>query len=292
MAIEIAFSSCAATPARKYNGIVFLFLAIVTAFTYLIPQSAEADYVFSAPPRESLEDGEKFYGPIANALSALLGVPVTYKHPGGWMKYTLGMRAGQYDIVFDGPHFVAWRMKHVGHIPLVRLDGKLQFYVMAKKSDLKGKSMRSVIGREVCGLASPNLGTVSVFAMYDNPVMQPVIRRVSGGFKAIMKKFLQGECDYAVVRDKLFKKLPQAQKDVINIIGRSTPWPNQTISVTQKISKADRNKIVKFLTSKQGKAAAGKLLGRFSKKKPYFIPVKTKEYRDLELLLEGVVWGW
>lgn len=283
---------CAPNPARKHKAVLFLLLSILTIFACLFPQSAEADYVLSAPPRESPEDGEKFYGPIANALSALLGVPVTYKHPGGWMKYTLGMRAGQYDIVFDGPHFVAWRMKHVGHIPLVRLDGKLQFYVLAKKSDLKGNSMRSVIGKELCGLASPNLGTVSVFAMYDNPVMQPVIRRVSGGFKVIMKKFLQGECDYAVVRDKLFKKLPQAQKDTIKIIEKSTPWPNQTISVTQKIGKADRAKIVKFLTSKQGKTAAGKLLGRFSKKKPYFIPAKIKEYRDLELLLEGVVWGW
>lgn len=274
---------------RKHSSILFL---VLFGFTYLFPQPAEADYVLSAPPRETPEEGKKYYEPIANALSALLAVPVVYKHPGGWMEYTLAMRAGKYDIVFDGPHFVAWRMRHVGHIPLVRLDGRLQFYVLAKKSDIKGTSMRSVIGREVCGLASPNLGTVSVFAMYENPVMQPVIRRVEGGMKTVMKKFLQGECAYAVVRDKLFKKLPKAQKDVIKIIGKSTPWPNQTISVTQKIGKADRDRIVKLLTSKRGALIAEKLLRRFSKKKPYFIPAKTREYRDLELLLEGVVWGW
>ena len=70
--------------------------------------------ILSAPPRETAEAGMKIYGPIAQHLSKLLGVIVTYKHPGNWMTYQHEMRDDKYDIIFDGPHFISWREKHLG----------------------------------------------------------------------------------------------------------------------------------------------------------------------------------
>jgi len=253
---------------------------------------ANAELVMSAPPRESLKDGEKYYGPIAAYLSKIIGEKVVYTHPKSWTSYTKTMRAGKYDIVFDGPHFVAWRMKHVKHVPLARLDGTLDFMVLAKSADKKVNSKRDLIGKSICGLASPNLATVSAFAMYNNPVIQPDIEIIKGGGRTVMKKFFNGECKYVVIRDQLYKKLPAEKKAQIKILARSASMPNQTISVSTKISKLKRNKIIASLTSKQGAAVADSLLTRFSKKKKYFIRTKAKEYEDLEYLLEGVVWGW
>jgi len=254
--------------------------------------AVNAKLVLSAPPRETLQDGEKYYAPIAKYLSKVLREEVVYEHPVNWTNYTRDMRAGKYDIVFDGPHFVAWRMKHVKHIPIARLAGTLDFMVLAKKTDKKVNSMRDLIGKSICGLASPNLGTVSAFAMYNNPVIQPDIKIISGGMKTVMKKFLQGECQYAVVRDKLYKKLPTDTKKLLKIVAKSQPVPNQTISVSTKITQLKRDKIAATLTSEQGAAVADLLLTRFSKKKKYFIPAKVHEFNGLEDLLEGVVWGW
>ena len=253
---------------------------------------ANASIILSAPPRETIKDGEKFYAPIAKHLSLILGEKVVYEHPKNWTEYTRNMRDGKYDIVFDGPHFVAWRMKHVNHVPVARLDGTLDFFILAKKSDTKANSMRDLVGQSICGLASPNLGTVSAFALFENPVIQPEITIIKGGMKTVMQKFLSGECHYAIVRDKVYKKLPQEKKDIIKIIAKSKSFPNQAISVSTKITKLNRDKIVAALTSPQGAQAADKLLDRFSKKNKYFIPAKDREFDNLENLLEGVVWGW
>jgi len=253
---------------------------------------ANAELIMSAPPRESAKDGEKYYGPIARYISKIIGEKVVYTHPKSWTSYTKAMRAGKYDIVFDGPHFVAWRMRHVKHVPLARLDGTLDFMVLAKSADKKVNSKRDLIGKSICGLASPNLATVSAFAMYNNPVIQPDIEIVKGGGSTVMKKFFNGECKYVVIRDQLYKKLSAEKKAQIKIIAKSKSLPNQTISVSTKITKLKRDKIAASLTSKQGAVVADRLLSRFSKKKKYFIRTKTKEYEDLEFLLEGVVWGW
>ena len=152
--------------------------------------------------------------------------------------------------------------------------------------------MRDLIGKSICGLASPNLGTVSTFAMYNNPVIQPDIMVIEGSMKTVMKKFLKGECQYAVVRDKLYKKLSVDKKKMVKIVGKSQSLPNQTISVSTKITKPKRNKIAAMLMSEQGAEIADRLLTRFSKKKKYFIPVKVNEFNGLEDMLEGVVFGW
>ena len=272
--------------------LMWLKYGVICVLFGLFCSAANAKLVMSAPPRETLLDGEKYYAPIAKYLSKVLGEKVVYEHPENWPKYTSDMRSGKYDIVFDGPHFVAWRMKHVKHVPIARLSGTLDFMVLAKKTDTRVNSMRDLVGKSICGLASPNLGTVSAFAMYNNPVIQPDIMVVEGGMKTVMKKFLKGECQYAVVRDKLYKKLPADKKEMIKIVGRSQSLPNQTISVSTKINKLKRNKIAATLTSERGAEIADQLLSRFSKKKKYFIPAKVNEFNGLEDLLEGVVWGW
>ncbi|MBL1278255.1 MAG: PhnD/SsuA/transferrin family substrate-binding protein [Ectothiorhodospiraceae bacterium] len=183
------------------------------------------------------------------------------------MTYSMNMQKGKYDIVFDGPHLTAWRIHNVNHIPVVRLDGTLTFYVLAKKDNAFAKSLCAILGKPVCALASPNLGTVSIFAMYNNPVIHPEIRIIEGGMRKVMKKFMAGDCDYAVVRDKLYKKLPPEKQALIKILGKSQSTPNQSLSVTTKIPKEKRNAIIKAFTSIEGTQVADKLLSRFSKKK-------------------------
>jgi len=35
--------------------------------------------------------------------------------------------------VFDGPHFVSWRMTKLQHVPLVKFPGNLEFVVAVRK---------------------------------------------------------------------------------------------------------------------------------------------------------------
>ncbi|MFV2059020.1 MAG: PhnD/SsuA/transferrin family substrate-binding protein, partial [Thiohalomonadales bacterium] len=136
---------------------------IISSILILIFSSsiACAEIVLTAPPRETESAGKKDYEPIAQQLSELLGERVVYRHPDNWTDYAKDMRSGKYDIVFDGPHFAAWRIANVGHIPLARLSGYLQFYVIAYKDDNELTEMKDLLAKSFCGLASPNLGTMA-----------------------------------------------------------------------------------------------------------------------------------
>lgn len=269
---------------KKYALMMFVF-AVISKNVY-------ADLILTSPPRESPQVGEQRYGTIAKALSDLLGKKIVYEHPKNWIEYTRNMRANKYDIIFDGPHFVAWRMKHLDHVPVVKLPGTLGFVFVAKDSDKKAHSLRDIVGKSLCGIPAPNLGTLVAYSIFNNPVIQPEIHFVRGGPVEVLKSFLRGECEYAVLFDKFYKNVPAEKKQHIKIIARSKQMPSQTISVSSRVSKEDARKITDYLISSQGAKAGSTLLHFFAKKKPKFVRANPKDYDGLENLLEGVEFGW
>jgi len=92
----------------KVSKSLFFLVFIVTNFTTAV---LAKDLILSAPPRETPEAGNKMYSPIAGYLSEMLGVNVKYIHPGNWLNYQREMRSDKYDIIFDGPHFIASKEK-------------------------------------------------------------------------------------------------------------------------------------------------------------------------------------
>jgi ABC-type phosphate/phosphonate transport system substrate-binding protein len=87
--------------------------------------------------------------------------------------------------------------------------------------------------------------------------------------------------------------LTVAEKKTVKIIYKSRPLPNQTITVSSKLDSKARELVAYALTTAKGAESAGELFGRFSNKEKYFIePAQRAVYRELENLLEGVIWGW
>ena len=257
----------------------------------LIP-AAYADLVLSAPPRESAEQGKLMYEPLAKYFADLLGEPVTYSQPRDWLQYSTEMRNGKYDIVFDGPHFAAWRIKHLNHVPLVKLPGTLDFIVIARWDDKRINKLRDLVALPVCGLPSPNLGTTTVMAQFVNPVTQPDIHEAKGSFDDVVTTFAAGKCRAAIVRDTVFKKLADAEKRQFKVVFKSPSFPNQTVTVSDRIRPKMREKLITAMTVKKGFTPAEMLFDELSKNAKYFIPAQASEYPGLENLLEGVVWGW
>jgi len=249
--------------------------------------------ILSAPPRESSAEGEAQYGPIAKYMSKVLKEPVKYAHPKKWSEYTRAMHDGKYDIVFDGPHFAAWRIKHTHHQAIVKLPGQLNFLIFASKSNKKINKLLDLTGKRICGLPSPNLATMSAFAMFDNPVIQPNIVYIKGGAAKVYQAFKDGKCDAAVVRDQFFfKKLPASERDSLKIVSKSIPYPNQTITAGDRLSPQQIQLLQTSMTSPEGIKVSDKLLNRYSKKRKFFETADTRQYSGIEKLLEDWVWGW
>lgn len=274
------------------NKLTFKYLFSILIIGLLFSSNVYSSLVLTSPPRESAEKGEKLYGPIAKMMSEALGEKVVYQHPDDWMEYSTKMRAGKYDIVFDGPHFAAWRIKHLDHKPIARLPGTLDFVVITKKNNKRMSTRRGILRGSICGLASPHLATVSILAEYQDSITVPKIVEIKGGPKAVLKSYKQGKCDAAVLRLELWKNLPKKVKKDSRVVYTTESLPNQTITVSPRVSEKNHARIAKLLRSKKGAKSSKHLLNRFSKKARYFIKIKQEEFKDLEKLLEGVVFGW
>jgi len=254
-----------------------------------------AEFVMTAPPRENPEAGAKIYQPLAEYLSTILGEKVVYKHPKNWLQYQRDLRHDAYDIVFDGPHFVSWRMAHLKHDVLVKLPGTLEFVIVVNKDDSEIKEMKNLVGKKICGIPPPNLATLTVIEQFNNPVRQPIIWGVQGGFPKVYETFRKGGCRAAVFRTTYYyKKLTDADRASLRILYHSKALPNQAISVSQRVGSKYKDKIIRSLTLEEtGKKAAQGITQRFGgKKAPPFVAATTKEYEDHTQLLEGVVFGW
>ena len=140
--------------------------------------------VFSAPPRETEEDGIRTYQPIAEYLSRITGKTIVYKHPSDWLTYQTEMQRGSYDLVFDGPHFTSWRISNLQHSTLVKIADEHAFAVVVRKDDNRITDIKQLAGQRVCGMDPPNLGTLTVLNLFDNPARQPLIINNVGWTKA------------------------------------------------------------------------------------------------------------
>ncbi len=253
-----------------------------------------ATLTLSAPPRESKQAGEKLYTPLADFLSQFLGKKVVYQHPGNWLKYQREMRADKYDFVFDGPHFAAWRMAHLGHKVLVKLPGRLQFHLLTNADNKAINSPMDMVGKNICGISPPNLSTLSILEYYSNPVRQPIIKGVKGGMGKVYAVFKGKKCQALVLRTTFYnKKLKQADRQSLKIIYSSEALPNQVITASKRISQDEREKIQQaLLRTQKGKQALAPILKRFGGKAKSFMLAKSQEYEGNNKLLEGVIFGW
>ena len=270
---------------------------IFLVFSLVLPINAafSAPLIFSAPPRESAEAGMKLYGPIAAYLSKLFGETVTYVHPGNWLKYQREMRNGKYDIVVDGPHFAAWRIAHLGHEAIVKLPGRLQFMLLADKNNSDLDTADKLIGKRICGISPPHLSTLSVLDNYRNPVRQPIIKGIKGGMGKVLKAYFSGKsnCSAMVLRNKFFKKkVKKEQREKLKVLFLSKSMPNQTITVSKRVSVVLKDKMRHELTKGAGVASAKGFVKRFAPKAKSLVSVKKGEYDGYNMLLEGVIFGW
>jgi len=251
------------------------------------------DLILTAPPREKPDAGQKQYGPLAAYLTKLFGRPVKYVSPGNWLQYQRDMRDDKYDIVFDGPHFISWRIAHLDNTAVVALPGHLEFYLVAKKDNKDINNINDLVAKKFCGIPPPNLATLSIIAAFSNPVQQPIAVAVRGGAKTVFEAFMKGQCEAAVFRSSFIdKRLPKEKRDLLKIVYATKPFPNQGITVSKRVTPRERQLMLQALTMGDGVKATEPILKRYAAKAKHMIPIKNSEFDGINNLLEGVIFGW
>lgn len=264
-----------------------LSILIVSLFFW---SSSQAELILTAPPRETAAQGAKLYGPLANHLTTVLGKTVTYKHPVSWPRYQRDMRADKFDIVFDEPHFMSWRMWKHGHTQLVRLPGKLSFVIVVKSDDKGIKELLDLTYKNICALSPPDLSTLTMIAQFGDT--EPAnLKTISGGMTGVYNAFKKGECRAAILRDAFYKaSLTDEDRVSTKIILESEPVDNQGLTVSTRIDKKLHEKIVISLLEENPGTAP--ILKRFAPGEDIMIPASSSDYEEYYKLLQGVIIGW
>ena len=260
-------------------------MLLVVSIT-LPAHAARKQIIFSTAPTQSPARTVQMYQPLADYLSRATGMKVILKPASNFLEYIQNMRKGVYDLVFDGPHFVAWRMRHLDHQVLVKLPGKLVYVVVVRDDAKRVTKLKRLAGRKVCAFASPNLLTLGLQYQFPNPVRIPVFVKVKN-FKDALLCVKSGRGVAAVMRDKFWEKRNAKQKKGLHLLYISkSSYPHRAFSVSDEVDKKTQDKLRAALLAKGGMVAGQPILKRFRVKK--FVPASDIQYRPMWKLLRPV----
>ncbi|BAU49220.1 phosphate ABC transporter substrate-binding protein [Sulfurifustis variabilis] len=243
----------------RFQSLCIAALALALA----VPARA-ADYVFSAPPLADPIDDRAVYGPVAEYLSAVIGKKIVYRRSDNSLAYPEQMRKGTYDLAFDDPHFVSWRMVKLQHTPLAKLPGELVFAVVSRNDNNEVSDVRDLIGRPVCALVPPNIATLTLMAQFENPAREPLIVEKQS-YTATYEGVISKSCVGAAVPVGIAQKL--ANEGVMRIIYESDGVPNQGFSAGPRFSAEDRTKMADALVAPEARTKLARFFDTWSKDK-------------------------
>ena len=236
-------------------------ISAIFALIYTYPHVALSDYIFTAPPRESLEKGNKVYKPISDFLSEVTGERFIYEHPKNWEEYSAKMHSEHYDLLFDGPHFIDWRIKNLNHEALIKLPQLIRFRVIARKNDTSINSLKDATGKKACAPGTPNFAMLSMFSHFTDPDKQPVHIKVKG-WKNVYNAVLNNQCDIGVIPKTNLAKFDKHGEN-IKILHTHLPYPNQGFTAGGRISPRLTDKVLKALLSAEGQEILSNLRKRY-----------------------------
>lgn len=266
---------------RYVNSVFF-------TMVFIFSSPVQADLIFTSAPRDTKENEEEIYRPIINLMSKASGQKVVFQHGDNFLVYQSEMRKGNYDIIFDGPHFLSWRMTKLNHVPMVKFPGNLVFSAITAKKQEKINDLKGLVGRTVCAFPPPNLATLSVLVQFENPSRQPLVVE-TGNFQEVYKKVIAGKCVGGVMQAKLFQELDK-DAQLGKVLFTSKPLPNQAFSAGPRVTREMREKIIAAMLSPEGAEATQKLRDIYKIKAPMQAATE-EEFEGLGKLLRDV-WGF
>ncbi len=223
-------------------------------------QPGDQVLVLTSPPRETAEEGQRIYQPIAQYLSRQTGKRIVYKHPGTWGSYRTEMLNGSYDIVFDGPHFVDYRVQKLQYNVLAKIPEIHEFVVITHK-DEPIHSVADLAGKTFCSEPPPNLGALVALSQFSDPSRQPMIVPTKG-WAAIYEGVTTNRCAGGIMPLANLKKFDK--NGLTRILFKSDGMQNQAFTAGPRVTPEDQAKIAAALTSPEAAGPTEKLRARFN----------------------------
>ncbi|MDQ2694823.1 MAG: phosphate/phosphite/phosphonate ABC transporter substrate-binding protein [Pseudomonadota bacterium] len=256
--------------------------------------AARAELVFGTPPPE-IAGGREVYAPLVTHLSRLLGEPVVYRPSATWLGYQRDLREGRFDLAFDAPHFVAWRMMNSNHQPLVNLPSPLAYSVVTGGDEKSINGLDDLITRRVCALPPPHLGTMLFQNQFTDPIRQPRLVAIDGGMEEVHQALGAGLCAAAILRQGFFAQtLSDGERASLKVVYTTQELPNYALTAGPKLTPDQREAIIRSLSDEpDGIQASAGLRERLDPAATALVRSNGPDYIVHNyFLLQRAVFGW
>jgi hypothetical protein len=253
-----------------------------------LPALPNGPLVFSAPPRESADEAQRLYQPVADYLSRALGRQVTYVYPRNWLTYQKEMTKGSYDIIFDGAHFTSWRISNIKHNALAKIPDQQTFAVVTRKDNTQVSALKQLAGKKVCGMGAANLATLSLQSEFA-PERQPLILE-QVGWNKVYESLIENRCAAATLPMAVLRRL-DGGGNFTRIIHQSRELPNQAFSAGPRLTGEEQIKLGKALISPDARTIMEPLLSVNGVPNKGLVLASKEEFAGMDTYLKDV-WGY
>lgn len=209
--------------------------------------------VVTAVPNVARTRLQALYTPLLRYLAATTGRPVQFHNP--WSLNVLGYMVAHHraDVLFGGPHIIAWAIKHAGYQPVLAGTGTLHFVVVSRSRRM---TLRFLRGAPVCGLPPPNLATLALFARFQGRVSTPYMEPMSSP-RAALAGVLAGRCVAAAVPTRLARVALARQ--AVHVVANLGAYPDMAFAVSPRLDPIQRARIAQVLRAPAARAALAPL---------------------------------
>lgn len=245
------------------------------------PRGREVFVISSAPKGTQLAESQ-LWGPVAELLSRKTGKQFVYEYGENWLAYQKRMLEDRYDLNFDGPHFVGWRLVAADHSVVAKLAEKHVFVIVVRDDEVRIKKPTDLAGRGICAHAPPNLGTLVLLSQFTNPARQPRIVETKG-WDGAFYGMMDGKCLATVLPDKNLAKFEKESGKKAKIIYTHPVLPNQALTAGPRINETLRGRIEAALSSPEGIEIMNRVAAEYGSKE--FTTATRAEYAPVADLL-------
>lgn len=259
---------------------------IVLAVCFFVSFHANAEgtiYKLGIAPVLDYEDTLRTYQPLVEYLSSKIGVEIELVPARNFIGYWSQMRKPDaYDFLLDGAHLAAYRMKKMDHQLVAKVTGVLSFTLISRPDDLI-LDPEELVNRRVAVLASPNLGGLQVYNLFNNPARQPLMIEVKNALDAL-EAVRDGRADAAYVPTPILARYPEA-----TVIASSEQMPNMTLTVSSRVPQEVRDAVTHAVIDASNSEEGRTMLAAINI--DAFEAANHSDYQGLEKVLSGM-WGY
>lgn len=210
-------------------------------------------FTIAVQPVQSAKTTKTLYTPLVDYLNQGSRHTFKLKTAPNFFVYWQEMKKGSYDIILDDAHLTDYRAQKLGYSVIARVLDVTSFTLVTAE-DLFVFTPDELAGKRVASLASPSRGALTMDALFNNPIRQPILIEVSSTQDAV-QKILDKKADGAMIPTSLIGHFPQ-----LNVISTTTQWPRMGLSVSGRVPVDVSHHIQTLLVSASDNTAGQSLL--------------------------------